>query len=140
MLPYVGYKDLGSSSYIGMGSQKKDVVVSAKKRGCATSQNTQEGSMKGLDPKVVSGYKETTGIMHHLGLQSRLLPPLNLQDQGRKLLLNTEETIMLSRRPSFDGERQGKPIGRKLGTKYLEFLYFFPLTYQGSLGLNPTRA
>lgn len=38
MLPYADYMDLGSSFSTDMGDQKKDAVVSARKRGCNKSQ------------------------------------------------------------------------------------------------------
>lgn len=41
MMPHVDYKNVGSSFYIDMGNQKKDVVVSARKKGCNKYQMTQ---------------------------------------------------------------------------------------------------
>lgn len=68
MMPHVDYKNVGSSFYIDMGNQKKDVVVSARKKGCNKYQITQGCSTTGVDPKLISGYKETTGIMYYLWL------------------------------------------------------------------------
>lgn len=44
MLTYVDFKDLGSFSYTGMGNQRKNVVVSARKREYTKSQITQEST------------------------------------------------------------------------------------------------